>query len=131
MRRWPDLDFGDWVIHLAATVALAVALAAAVGSPDESLGAGIGFLIGAVALAARRHLARTSREAAGPVTGETDADRLAYLEHRVTELEERQARLHELEERLDFAERLLARTDRPAERAAIEPPYRTPPGHAR
>lgn len=131
-RRWPELDFGDWVIHIAATVALAVALATAVGAPDEPLGAGLGIVIGAVGLAVRRHLARTSREALGLETGEAAADRIAALEQRVAELEEQQHRMLELEERLDFAERLLARPGGAAERAGlVEPPYRTPPGSVR
>jgi hypothetical protein len=43
------------------------------------------------------------------------SDRIEQLEQRVAELEGAQLRISELEERLDFAERMLARTE-PAER---------------
>ena len=58
-----------------------------------------------------RALARAIDVGAGGGRSSDDEARVAQLEQRVAELEAGQARVAELEERLDFAERMLARSD--------------------
>ena len=60
-----------------------------------------------------RALARAIELGAGGGRSPDDEARLAHLEQRIAELETGQTRLAELEERVDFAERLLARSDAP------------------
>ncbi len=60
-----------------------------------------------------RALARAIELGAGGGRSPDDEARLAHLEQRMAELEAGQTRLAELEERVDFAERLLARSDVP------------------
>lgn len=55
-----------------------------------------------------RALARRIEGVAGAVD-----ERVGQLEHRVAELEQAQTRMAELEERVDFAERMLTRTEIP------------------
>ena len=59
-----------------------------------------------------RALARAIELGAGGRSPDDEA-RVAQLEQRIAELEAGQTRLAELEERVDFAERLLARSDVP------------------
>jgi len=58
-----------------------------------------------------RALARAIEVGAGGGRSPDDELRMAQLEQRVAELEGGQARVAELEERLDFAERMLARSE--------------------
>lgn len=58
-----------------------------------------------------RSLARAIELGAGGGRSQDDEARVAQLEQRVADLEAGQAHVAELEERLDFAERLLARSD--------------------
>jgi hypothetical protein len=60
-----------------------------------------------------RALARAIELGAGGGRSPDDEARVAQLEQRIAELEAGQTRLAELEERVDFAERLLARSDVP------------------
>lgn len=50
-----------------------------------------------------------------PLPGGEAGTRLAELEARVAELEQREGQVAALEERLDFAERMLAQTREPAQ----------------
>jgi hypothetical protein len=58
-----------------------------------------------------RALARAIEVGAGGGRSPDDEARVAQLEQRVAELEVGQGRVAELEERLDFAERMLARSE--------------------
>ena len=60
-----------------------------------------------------RALARAIELGAGGGRSPDDEARVAQLEQRIAELGAGQTRLAELEERVDFAERLLARSDVP------------------
>lgn len=107
--RIAPLDFGDWALHLAATIGAAVAAADTMRN-SEPLGIGLVVAVSAVLLAWRRNRARHSALHFPTVaSGEVAAERIAQLEQRLGDLEDVVHRLHELEERVEFAERLLAR----------------------
>ncbi|MFN0181609.1 MAG: hypothetical protein ACKVZ0_22585 [Gemmatimonadales bacterium] len=73
---------------------------------------GVSLLVGPVGQAIARRIAGDKKDAkSGLSTGEMAAERIAQVEHRIDEMEER----------LDFAERMLAQTPEPR---AIAP--RTP-----
>lgn len=118
-KRHFGLDGIDLTIQAVLTgVALGIANSAFSGSIAEILSwkfVGISVVI----LAVRRHrnlLRLRAEEFAGMTSGPVAAERLADLESRMAALEQSEARVAELEERLDFAERMLARSD---ERAAL------------
>ncbi len=102
-RRAMGMDFVDFAIHAFVTVCAAVVLAGAAREHEEVMVAGA-MAASALVLAWRRQrgLRRVEPDESG--AGEVAAQRVAELEGRVAELEER----------LDFAERLLARHRDPA-----------------
>jgi hypothetical protein len=112
MRRYFGLDLIDLAIHVGVTGAIGAFLVAT-GLREEIVWSAV-TTISLVVLAARRRYGMRSTRA--ETTGESLAHaRVADLEQRLSELEQRDYRVAELEERLDFAERLLAqgREERP------------------
>lgn len=108
--RRGGLDWGDYLLHVIATIAAMVAAGAAVIGPESPVAVGLVAAGSTVILAWRRSFAKAESEQLPPAdTGEAAAMRIVELEQRVAELEAAQVRLLDLEERLDFAERLLAR----------------------
>lgn len=107
------LDWFDVVVHLAVTIALAVAVDSLVPTRYEDLTMGFLFAGSLMVLGYRRRRAL----AAAPEPAAQSA--IEALEERVAELEAQQGRLLELEERLDFAERVLTQQ---RERDAIRLP---------
>jgi hypothetical protein len=112
-RRNLGLDAFDLLIHVSVTIMFMFFVAMSNG-PEELLPVITGASL--LVLAVRRRIALKSGGAAGLTTGEMAAERIAELEDRVAELEAAQLEVAELAERLDFAERLLARGSRDAER---------------
>lgn len=108
IKRIFGLDGVDLMIHFGVTFFLMILAESA--TQNE---AGIAFVGAAslVLLGVRRQVALKRMPA--ETTGEVAAERIAELEARVEELEQREFRMHELEERLDFAERLLAQAREP------------------
>ncbi len=112
MKRYLGMDVIDLVIHVGITGAVGAFLVAT-GLQEEIVWSAV-LTISLIVLAVRRRYAM--RGARTELTGDSLAQaRVADLEQRLTEMEQRDYRMAELEERLDFAERLLAqgREERP------------------
>lgn len=106
--RTPPMDFGDWALHIIATIGAAAA-ASALMRQHEEIAVSLVITVSAIFLSWRRNRVRAAQTSLPLTTGETSALQMQVLEQRVAELEEVQQRVLELEERVDFAERLLAR----------------------
>lgn len=100
--RIVGLDWFDFVVHIAVTIAGGATLDALFPGRSSDVAIGLWIAASAVALGYRRKRALAAAEATP-----ADSLRLNVLEDRVAELEAQQGRLYELEERLDFTERLL------------------------
>lgn len=108
------LDWWDVGIHVLATVALSVGLAASATQAQDAI-FGLTWAGSAVLFGVRRSFA-LRRQPPGITTGEVQAERLSDLEDRMAELESLiGGRVQELEERVDFTERMLAGADRAPE----------------
>lgn len=107
-KKYFGIDFIDFLVQFAVTIPVSV-ITASMTEPQEEIGVSIAIAGSLLIFAWRRARALRERALAPPVTtGEVQAERFAYLEDRVAELEQVQGRVMELEERLDFTERLLA-----------------------
>jgi hypothetical protein len=108
------LDGVDLAIHVALTgLGVAIVTELIHGRFGEILGLKV-VAISLLILAWRRHRARkrmAQQGTLGLTSGEMAAERFQDLENRIAELEGGQLRMAELEERLDFAERLLAKSE--------------------
>jgi uncharacterized coiled-coil protein SlyX len=106
IKRYLGIDFVDLLIQIGITIPVCV-LGATATFPQEEIGVAMVIAGSFGVLAWRRARAMKGRLDEAP--GQRDQDRIAELEHRVSELEYAQGRVVELEERVDFQERLLVR----------------------
>ncbi|HKV75186.1 MAG TPA: hypothetical protein VJN95_11745 [Gemmatimonadales bacterium] len=98
------LDWFDVVVHVGATIAVAVVGATLFNGQEGDIAVSVVLGSSLVLLGWRRQ-----RALAAMREMPTDPGRADELEVRVAELEQLHDRVAELEERLDFAERMLAR----------------------
>ena len=109
MKRSTGLDWLDVLIHGGVTVMLAIAGGTAVSGAGEGVVVASVFATSLAVLGVRRWWAK--RHAPALPMDDDALARIEQLEARVADLEAGQVRMLELEERVDFAERLLARTE--------------------
>jgi hypothetical protein len=104
VKSWLGLDAVDLAIHIGITICVL----GFVGVTDGPEGLYPVITMGSIiALAVRRKMGLRSSLERGP-----EAERLAEVEDRLHYMEGLQDRVTELEERLDFAERLLAQSQK-------------------
>lgn len=98
-----------------ASIFAGVFLSEGLGAPEEiGVMTTMTLFFGGAAWARIWWLRRPVSPSEGLTTGEAHLARQEELEMRVAELEALHARVADLEDRLDFSERLLARSDHPA-----------------
>lgn len=106
IKRAFGLDWFDLTVHIGITAMVMVIVQSASHGPetDGAMAAVVGVSLGFLAWRRSRALKNRPPE----TTGEVQAERMAVMEDRLSELEQVHVRVMELEERLDFTERLLA-----------------------